>query len=144
MIGGQTADIEAEEQSEPLSSEQILFIHEHKTSALIQAAMMVGAILAGASQEQIRKIEKCAYNIGIAFQIQDDILDVTGNSEELGKPVGSDEKNHKQTYVTLNGLEKSKEEVKNLSDEAVRILSEVPGDGEFLKELVLMLTKRKK
>ena len=119
MIGGQTADIEAEEQTTPLTREQLLYIHENKTAALIQASMMVGAILAGASREEIERIEKCAYNIGIAFQIQDDILDVIGDSKELGKPVGSDEKNHKQTYVTLNGLGQSQEEVRVLSQEAV-------------------------
>ena len=144
MIGGQTADIEAEEQKEPLTREQLLYIHENKTAALIQASMMVGAILAGASKEEIAQIEKCAYNIGIAFQIQDDILDVIGDSKELGKPVGSDEKNHKQTYVTLNGLEQSQEEVRVLSQEAVNILDEIDGDGEFLKQLVITLIDRRK
>ena len=144
MIGGQTADIEAEEQTEPLTREQLLYIHENKTAALIQASMMVGAILAGASKEEIAQIEKCAYNIGIAFQIQDDILDVIGDSKELGKPVGSDEKNHKQTYVTLNGLEQSMEEVRVLSQEAVKILDEIDGDGEFLKQLVITLIDRRK
>ena len=144
MIGGQTADIEAEEQTEPLTREQLLYIHENKTAALIQASMMVGAILAGASKEEIAQIEKCAYNIGIAFQIQDDILDVIGDSKELGKPVGSDEKNHKQTYVTLNGLEQSMEEVRVLSQEAVNILDEIDGDGKFLKQLVITLIDRRK
>ena len=144
MIGGQTADIEAEEQTEPLTREQLLYIHENKTAALIQASMMVGAILAGASKEEIAQIEKCAYNIGIAFQIQDDILDVIGDSKELGKPVGSDEKNHKQTYVTLNGLGQSQEEVRVLSQEAVNILDEIDGDGEFLKQLVITLIDRRK
>ena len=118
MIGGQTADIEAENQANPISEEQLLFIHRHKTAALIQAAMMVGAILAGAAEEQVEALEKCADNIGIAFQIQDDVLDVVGDSKELGKPVGSDEENHKKTYVTLNGLEKSGEAVESLSEEA--------------------------
>jgi len=144
MIGGQTADIEAEEKTQALTKEQLLFIHENKTAALIQASMMTGAILAGASREEIHKIEKCAYNIGIAFQIQDDILDVTGDSNELGKPVGSDEKNHKQTYVTLNGLENSSKEVASLSKEAVVILKELPGDSSFLQELVMMLINRRK
>ena len=144
MIGGQTADIEAEEQTTPLTREQLLYIHENKTAALIQASMMVGAILAGASREEIERIEKCAYNIGIAFQIQDDILDVIGDSKELGKPVGSDEKNHKQTYVTLNGLGQSQEEVRVLSQEAVNILDEIDGDGEFLKQLVITLIDRRK
>ncbi len=147
MIGGQTADIQAEGQTTPLTMPQLLFIHEKKTAALIQAAMMVGAILAGASKDAVSKIEKCAYNIGIAFQIQDDILDVIGDSKELGKPVGSDEKNNKQTYVTLNGLEQSRQEVALLSEEAVTILSEVEGkkeENEFLTQLILTLINRRK
>jgi len=144
MIGGQTADVEAEEQQGNLTTEQLLFIHEHKTAALIQASMMVGAILAGAGGTAVSEIEKCAYNIGIAFQIQDDILDVIGNSEELGKAVGSDESNNKQTYVTVNGLEKSSEDVEKMSNEAVRILDGFDREHEFLRELILMLIHRRK
>jgi len=143
MIGGQTADIEAEEMSE-ISKEQLLFIHENKTAALIQAAMMTGAILAGAGVGEVERIEKCAYNIGVAFQIQDDILDVTGTMEDLGKPIGSDEKNGKQTYVTLNGLENSKLQVEKLSREAVEILDSFAGDSRFLKELIVSLIDRNK
>ena len=143
MIGGQTADIEAEGKG-GITTEQLLFIHENKTAALIQAAMMIGAILAGAGVGEVQRIEKCAYNIGIAFQIQDDILDVIGNQEELGKPIGSDEKNHKQTYVTLNGLEESKEQVRKLSEEAVQIIDSFGGDSTFLKELILSLIHRSK
>ena len=143
MIGGQTADIQAEE-AEQVSMEQLLFIHEHKTAALIQAAMMAGAILAGANEQQIRQMERCAYNIGIAFQIQDDILDVTGTMEELGKPIGSDEKNHKQTYVTIRGVEASAREVERLSREAMEILSSLEGDSGFLRELTAFLIHRRK
>ncbi len=143
MIGGQTADIEAEGKG-GITTEQLLFIHENKTAALIQAAMMIGAILAGAGVGEVQRIEKCAYNIGIAFQIQDDILDVIGNQEELGKPIGSDEKNHKQTYVTLNGLEESKEQVRKLSEEAVQIIDSFGGESTFLKELILSLIHRSK
>lgn len=145
MIGGQTADIEAESQSEPLKKEQLLYIHENKTAALIQASMMIGAILAKADEETVLKIEKCAYNIGIAFQIQDDILDVIGDSNELGKQVGSDEKNHKQTYVTINGLSESKQEVKRMSKEAIEILrSCAETDCGFLENLITMLIDRRK
>lgn len=144
MIGGQTADIEAEEQSEPVSASQLLFIHEHKTAALIQAAMMIGAVLAGAGEEQVRLLEKCAYNIGIAFQIQDDILDVTGDSASLGKQVGSDARNNKQTYVTLHGLAKARADVDALSKEAAAILESFEGEHEFLKQLILMLIRRQK
>lgn len=144
MIGGQTADVEAEKQSEALTTKQLLFIHEHKTAALIQAAMMVGAILAGADEADISAVERCAYNIGIAFQIQDDILDVVGDSKELGKAVGSDESNNKQTYVTVNGLEKSSEDVEKMSNEAVKILDSFDKEHEFLRELILMLIHRRK
>lgn len=144
MIGGQTADIEAEGQETPVSCGQLLFIHENKTAALIQAAMMAGAVLAGASGEQIQALEKCAYNIGVAFQIQDDILDVVGDSAELGKPVGSDAQNGKQTYVTLKGLEQSAAEVASLSEEAVRLLDGFPGEHSFLRQLVLELIHRRK
>lgn len=135
---------EALEDAEGDTKQQLMFIHEHKTAALIQAAMMVGAILAGASEEQIGKIERCAYNIGIAFQIQDDILDVVGDSKELGKATGSDALNHKQTYVTLKGLEQSKADVESLSREAAAILDEFEGEHEFLKALILNLIYRRK
>lgn len=145
MIGGQTADMEAEKQEGNLQKEQLFFIHEHKTAALIQAAMMIGAVIAGITdEEQLEQIGKCAYNIGIAFQIQDDILDVTGDSEELGKPVGSDEQNHKQTYVTVNGLEQSGKDVEELTNEAIAILDSMEGENDFLKELLLSLVHRRK
>lgn len=150
MIGGQVADVEAEKREYVLSTEQLLFIHEHKTAALIQASLMIGAILAGADEAQTKAIEKCAYNIGVAFQIQDDVLDVIGDSEELGKTVGSDEQNNKQTYVTIHGLEQSKAEVERLSKEAVEIvrnLAKESTDTEqqtFLEQLVLHLIHRTK
>lgn len=144
MIGGQTADIEAEGSIKSLTNEQLLFIHEYKTAALIQSSMMIGAILAGADDAQVEAIEKCAYNIGIAFQIQDDILDVIGDSAELGKAIGSDAQNHKQTYVTINGLEKSKADVEALSGEAVSLLGGFTGEHVFLEELILHLIHRRK
>lgn len=143
MIGGQAADIEAESEGH-VTEELLLFIHENKTAALIQAAMMIGAILAGADQKSVSSMEKAAYNIGIAFQIQDDILDVTSTSEVLGKPIGSDEKNHKLTYVTLHGLEESREEVRTLSEEALSILRSFDGRNRFLEELVDSLITREK
>lgn len=143
MIGGQTADIEAEGQAFPVTEEQLLFIHEHKTAALIQAAMAVGGILAGAREEHIELLERCGYNLGVAFQIQDDILDVIGNSEELGKPVGSDEQNRKQTYVTLAGIERARADVAALSEEAVRILDGFTPENGFLRQLVLELIHRR-
>ncbi len=144
MIGGQTADIEAEEQESSISTEQLLFIHEHKTAALMQSSMMIGAVLAGAGEKDVKAIEKCAYNIGIAFQIQDDILDVIGDSAVLGKTVGSDARKSKQTYVTMNGLEQSKADVERLSEEAVTILNSFAGEHTFLEQLILNLVHRAK
>lgn len=144
MIGGQTADILAEEYSEEqITKELLLFIHENKTAALIQSSMMIGAILAGATEAQIKDVEKIAYNIGIAFQIQDDILDVEGTIEEFGKPIGSDEDNAKVTYVSLMGIEKAKEDVATLSEEAVSLLHKLPGENAFLEELILSLIHRR-
>lgn len=144
MVGGQVADIEAEEAERKLTMEELLFIHENKTAALIQAALMIGAILAGADEKNVAKMEKVGYNVGIAFQIQDDILDVTGTMEELGKPIGSDEKNNKTTYVTLVSLEKAKQQVELLSQEALSLLGEIPGEHAFLDALVESLINRTK
>ena len=143
MIGGQTADLEAESDGQ-ISGERLLFIHENKTAALIQAALMIGAVLAGAGEKEIAAMESAASNIGIAFQIQDDILDVTSTEEVLGKPVGSDERNHKLTYVSLYGLEKAKKEVKRMSETALTILGSFEKRNEFLEELVKMLITREK
>lgn len=145
MIGGQTADIEAENLGDQVTQEHLLYIHEHKTAALIQAAMMVGAVLAGASDEQICLVEKAAYEIGIAFQIQDDILDVTSSLETLGKPVGSDARNQKTTYVTLKGIEDALQEQREMSDHAIKLLESLKDDGyqnEFLIELIRSLITR--
>lgn len=144
MIGGQTADIEAENKNEDITAQQLLFIHENKTAALIQSAMMTGAVLAGAGEEETARIEKCAYNIGIAFQIQDDILDVTSSLEVLGKQTGSDEKNHKTTYVTLKGLEEAREDEEKLSEEAIRIIASFKERNYFLEELIKELITREK
>ncbi len=142
MIGGQTADIEAENIGDKVTEEHLLFIHEHKTAALIQAAMMIGAILAGADKEQVEVVEKAAYDIGVAFQIQDDILDVTSTLETLGKPVGSDEKNNKTTYVTLKGLEAASCEQKEMSAHAISLLESLNMENMFLMELISSLITR--
>ena len=144
MIGGQTADIEAEDTDTEVTEELLLFIHEHKTAALIQSALMTGAILAGASGEELKKLEKIGYDIGIAFQIQDDILDVTGSQETLGKPVGSDEKNNKVTYVTLKGLDRAKQAQKEISEEAIGMLASFSNRSPFLESLVRDLITREK
>lgn len=143
MIGGQTADILAEDmESSSVTEELLLYIHANKTAALIQSSMMIGAILAGADTKQIHDIEKIGYNIGIAFQIQDDILDVEGTFEQLGKPIGSDSENHKVTCVTLMGMEKAKEEVNRLSQEAVTLLRTLGYEHDFLEKLIIDLIHR--
>ena len=140
MIGGQVADVELE--GTPLSMEQILFIHKNKTSALIEACMMIGAVLAGASKEDVMAMEECGEYIGLAFQIQDDILDLTGDEEEIGKPVGSDEKNHKTTYVTLKGLEQSAKDVEEISKKAIEILARYDVGNRYLTNLTRFLIHR--
>lgn len=145
MIGGQTADIEAETMAEEkITEELLLFIHKNKTAALIESSMMIGAILAGATKEEVSVIEKIGYNIGIAFQIQDDILDIISSLEVLGKMTGSDEKNNKVTYVSLNGMEKSKEDVEKLSTEAISLLQSFEKENKFLNELIKELITREK
>lgn len=145
MIGGQVKDVEAEKNSESPDLNTILFIDECKTAALIQAAWMVGGIMAGASDKDIECLEKIGYNLGVAFQIQDDILDVTGTTEVLGKPVGSDEKNHKMTYVSYRGLQGAMEDQKKMSKEAIELVDqlETKNETDFLKELMLQLMQRK-
>ena len=106
--------------------------------------MMVGAILGGATEEAVSAIEKCAYNIGIAFQIQDDILDVTSTKEVLGKPIHSDEKNEKTTYVTLFGVERASEIVEEKSREAISKLNSLPGENTYLEQLLIQLIHREK
>ncbi len=142
MIGGQTADVELT--GGALSGEQLDFIYRLKTGALLEAPMMIGATLAGASEEQVAAVERMAACVGKAFQIQDDILDLTSTQEVLGKPVLSDEKNQKTTYVTLYGLEQAKADVAKLSQEAVQILEGLPGEHGFLHQLILMLVTREK
>ena len=142
MIGGQVIDVK--ETGHEVSSEVLDTIYRLKTAALIEASMMIGAILGGASEEEVRKVEKIAGYVGVAFQIQDDILDVTGSLEVLGKQVGSDEKNHKLTYVGMHGLEESRRQVEKLSAEAVEILASFPRRNLFLEELVRQLIYRQK
>lgn len=142
MLGGQSVDVEND--GKPMSREMINYIYENKTSALIEGSMMAGAILGGASAEEVAVVEKAASGIGLAFQIQDDILDVTSTAEELGKPIHSDEKNHKTTYVTLMGIEKASQQVAELSEEAVKLLEGLNKKNEFLFTLVNELVGRRK
>ena len=142
MLGGQSVDVEND--GKEISREMLDYIYEHKTSALIEASMMAGAILGGADEEQTAQIEKAASAIGLAFQIQDDILDVTSTSQELGKPVHSDEKNNKVTYVTLFGVEKASEQVQKLSEQAEAVLEGLSSKNKFLTALVMEMASRRK
>ena len=142
MIGGQVVDVK--ETGHAVSREVLDFIYELKPGALIESSMMIGAILAGVSDEDVKKVERIASNVGFAFQVQDDILDVTSTSEVLGKPVHSDEKNEKSTYVTLAGLEEAGKLVETASMEAVRLLGELPGENGYLAWLIEKLIHREK
>lgn len=143
MVGGQVVDVESEKkEDEPITREKLDFIYKLKTGALIESSMMIGAILAGASENDIKAVEEIAAKLGLAFQIQDDVLDVTSTLEVLGKPIGSDEKNNKPTYVTFEGLDKSKEDVEKLSKEACQMLSSFGKDDGFLQQLFIYLIDR--
>ena len=147
MLGGQSVDVMNEKAGYfAIDREMLDYIYENKTSALLEAAMMAGAALAGANDDDLDALCRIASKVGIAFQIRDDILDVTSTMEELGKPVFSDEKNEKTTYVTLFGTDGAEQEVKRLSKEAVDELKNLscPGDKIFLEELFESLTSRKK
>lgn len=142
MIGGQVVDVESA--GAQIDHQVIRFIYELKTCALIEAAMMIGAVLAGASDEEVAKVENIARKVGMAFQIQDDILDITSTNEILGKPVHSDEKNEKTTYVTLAGYEKAKEEVERLSIEAILELENLHKQNSYLMCLIEKLIHRER
>lgn len=140
MIGGQTVDVELT--GKPVPEEKLNFIYRLKTGALLEASMMIGAVLGGADETQIKAVEEIASNVGMAFQIRDDILDLTSTAEVLGKPVLSDEKNSKTTYVTIKGLETAKEDVEKISEHACSVLYALPGEKEFLGHLIEMLVNR--
>ena len=142
MIGGQVVDVESTGQA--ADEEKLLFIYELKTGALLEASMMIGAVLAGESEEETETVEQIASDVGKAFQIRDDILDVTSTLEVLGKPVNSDDRNAKTTYVTLKGLEKASEDVEMISQRALSRLSSLPYKNEFLTELIRALIYREK
>ncbi len=146
MIGGQVVDVELTGKS--MTEDELKFIFKLKTGALIEACMMIGATLAGATEDEIGRIETAAYDIGMAFQIQDDILDVTSTTEELGKPVHSDEKNEKNTWVTLYGMEQALSDVDRYSRNAMAILEELDKKGgakeTFLYAFIEWLIHRNK
>ena len=149
MIGGQTVDVE--KTGQPLTQEELDFIYRLKTGALLEASMMMGAVLGGASEEELRTVERIAANVGMAFQIQDDILDETASQEDLGKPLHSDQENGKTTFVTLYGLKEAREAVLRCSKEAETLLTELaegraaegrPADASRIGELIAALTVR--
>ncbi len=142
MIGGQTVDVQNENDPD-IDGSMLDFIYRMKTGALMEASLMTGAVLAGAGADEVSVLEQAADKVGTAFQIQDDILDVTGTLEELGKPAGSDEKNQKATYVTLYGMEAAKKKVEALTKEAAACLESLPVKSEFLNELLFYLIWRK-
>ncbi len=142
MIGGQTVDVELTDK--PMDAEHLDFIYRLKTGALLEASMMIGAVLAGASDEEVAAVEQIADDVGVAFQIQDDILDLTSTAEVLGKPIGSDEKNNKTTYVTLFGMEAAREQVALLSNRAIRTMKGLGQGNEYLEELFISLIHREK
>ncbi len=144
MVGGQCADLEAENRQEEVTGDMLQYIHSHKTACLIDSGFEIGAILAGAPEEDIRRLEQIALYTGLAFQIQDDILDVIGDSAELGKPVGSDEEEGKTTYVTLYGLDRASRRVQELSSRALEEFDKLSVRDGFLRELILRLVSRRK
>lgn len=141
MVGGQAVDVLLTDKK--ISEKQLDFIFNLKTAALIEASFMTGAILAGADEAAVKNMELAGNKVGMAFQIQDDVLDVIGDEKVIGKPVLSDEKNNKTTYVTLFGIDKALNDVKILSEEAVDIVKNA-GHNEFLLELIEKLINRKK
>ena len=142
MLGGQVIDVK--ETGHAVSKDVLDTIYELKTGALIEAAMMIGAILGGASKEEVKTVERIASLVGLAFQVQDDILDVISTQEELGKPIHSDEKNEKTTYVTLLGIDDAKKVVEEKSEEAINLLRTLPNENPYLEELLMELIHRKK
>ena len=145
MVGGQVVDVESEKSDDcSITREKLDFIYRLKTGALIESSMMIGAILAGASSDEVSRVEQIAAKLGLAFQILDDVLVVSITLEVLGKPVGSDEKNNKATYVTFEGLDKAVSDVERISKEAEEQLDDLGFDDAFLKELFEYLIHREK
>ncbi|MCL2852055.1 MAG: polyprenyl synthetase family protein [Defluviitaleaceae bacterium] len=128
MIGGQVMDVHTE--GTTVDEETLLYIHEHKTAALIKASIVAGAIIGGAGGRYLKTFRQAANHMGLAFQIKDDILDVTGDSSTLGKPVGSDARNNKNTYVSVFGLEQARRDYQYMWDSCIQHFNEL--GAEFL------------
>ena len=144
MLGGQACDVDAEEKKRDVDLDELMYIHENKTGALIEAAMKIGAVLAGASKEETEKISRVALLVGTAFQIEDDILDVVGDEKVIGKRVGSDIRNNKITYVTIKGVEEAKKDAKEMSEKAIELFDSIGRENDFLRELILSMIGRTK
>ena len=141
MLGGQSCDVECE--GRELTEGQVEFINQHKTSALIEASLMTGAILAGAPDEEVRVLEAVGSKAGLAFQIRDDILDLTGSEAELGKPIGSDVRNRKTTFVSLFGISAGKDRVERLSGQAMEAFDSLSVKHDFLRRMLDELATRR-
>lgn len=142
MVGGQVVDVE--QNGRFVDKDMLMFVYETKTSALLEASFMIGGVLAGASKDQVSRLEQAGKSLGIAFQIQDDILDRIGDEEKIGKPVHSDERNEKSTYAAIYGIELSKEKVRFYTERALASMKECPGDKKFLSDLMIWLVDREK
>ena len=136
IVGGQTADIEAENRKEKISLEHLKFIHRYKTGALFKFSLIAGAILGGADEKQIENIKKFGEKFGLAFQIKDDILDVTSTTDIMGKTLGKDENANKSTYVTIFGLDKAQEKLKDIIQECYAILEKGNMKTDILEKIV--------
>lgn len=141
MVGGQVVDLESE--GKKISLDRLTFMHANKTGAMIIAAAKMGCIAANSDEKKIAAAEEYAKKIGLAFQIVDDLLDVEGDEKALGKPIGSDKEQNKTTFVTYYGIEKSKEIINSLTDDALVLLDNF-NDTDFLKELTVKLSNRRK
>ncbi len=140
LVGGQVVDVE--KNGHFVEEETLFFVYRTKTAALLEAAFLVGGMLAGASENQMEVLEQTGRDLGLAFQIQDDILDVAGDEKKLGKPIRSDEKNEKSTYAAIHGLEASAQKVREYTESALQNLNLLPGDKTFLTELMTWLIDR--
>ena len=140
MVGGQTADILFE--GKPIDAKTLDYIHRHKTGALIRASVEMGALLGGGELQQVERLSKYGTALGLAFQVVDDLLDVVGDEEKLGKPVGSDERNKKATYPALFGLEETRKRAEDLKNEALENLSDFGSEADPLRAIAIYVVER--
>lgn len=142
MVAGQASDIESEHTQ--CSEEMLEYIHRNKTGALLEASIKAGLVLGGADDDMIKDMTRYAENLGLAYQIRDDLLDVIGNAEEMGKAAGMDAEHEKVTYVSLNGVENAEKELQRLTQDAIDVIEKYYDNAEFFRNLILELSTRKK